>query len=53
MTEKQIDDLLDKIGSGKFEHYLSRLNNYGDRSGSFPQKDYVRMIKWWTEDVAC
>lgn len=53
MTEKQIDDLLDKIGSGKFEHYLSRLNNCGDRSGSFPQKDYVRMIKWWTEDVAC
>lgn len=51
MTEQQMDDLMEKMGPGKFEHYLTRLADSGRQSSSSVRKDYTQMIKWMTEDM--
>ena len=52
MTEQQLDGILDKIGTAKFEEYLVKLNRSGILQGKALQKDYTQMIRWYTEDMA-
>jgi hypothetical protein len=50
LTEKQMDDLLKKMGLEMFEEYRYRLGKYKSETGYTIKSDYQTMLKWYNED---
>ena len=51
LSDKQIEDLLDKMGLEAFEHYLYRLGSFIEDKGNVVKNHYATMLKWYTEDM--
>lgn len=52
LSDKQMEDLLDKMGYEMFEEYRYRLGKYIADTGYFIKSHYETMLKWYNEDRA-
>lgn len=51
LSDKQIEDLLDKMGLEAFDHYIQRLGAFIEEKGNVVKNHYQTMLKWYTEDM--
>ena len=50
LSDKQMEDLLNKMGYEMFEEYRYRLGKYKSETGYAIKSDYQTMLKWYNED---
>ena len=51
LSDKQIEDLLDKMGLEAFDHYIQRLGAFIEEKGNVVKNHYQTILKWYTEDM--
>ena len=52
LSDKQIEDLLEKMGLEAFDHYIYKLGNFIEEKGNVVKNHYATMLKWYNEDRA-
>lgn len=52
LSDKQIADLLDKMGIDTFDHYVDKLSNFIIKNDARVKNHYETILKWWQEDAA-
>ena len=52
LSEKQIGDLLDRLGLDAFNRYVERLADFIIDKKAYVKNHYETIIKWYTEDSA-
>ena len=52
LSERQVGDLLEKMGLEAFDEYLDRLNNYIVDNNARIKNHYETILKWYDEDRA-
>ena len=50
LSDKQIEDLLGKMGLEAFDHYIYKLGNFIEEKGNVVKNHYATMLKWYNED---
>ena len=50
LTDRQFDDLLDKLGMDAFNRYVERLADFILEKGAYVKNHYETILKWWEED---
>lgn len=50
LTDRQFDDLLDKLGMDAFNRYVERLAGFILEKGAYVKNHYETILKWWEED---
>ena len=51
LSDKQIEDLLEKMGLEAFDHYIYRLGAFIEEKGNVVKNHYQTILKWYTEDM--
>lgn len=51
LSDKQIEDLLEKMGLDAFDHYMCRLGSFIEEKGNVVKNHYATMLKWYAEDM--
>lgn len=51
LSDKQIEDLLEKMGLDAFDHYMCRLGSFIEEKGNVIKNHYATMLKWYAEDM--
>lgn len=51
LSDKQIEDLLNKMGLEAFDHYIYRLGAFIEEKGNVVKNHYQTILKWYTEDM--
>ena len=50
LTDRQMDDLIDKLGLDAFDRYMDRLSTFIIEKGAHIKSHYDTIIKWYEED---
>ena len=50
MTDRQIDDLLDRLGIDVFDRYCKKLSSFIIKNDAQVQNHYETILRWWKED---
>ena len=50
LTDRQFDDLLDKLGLDAFNRYVKRLADFIIENDAYVKNHYETILKWWEED---
>ena len=50
LTEKQIEELLDRMGLDSFDHYVKKLADFILEKNASVKNHYATICKWWEED---
>lgn len=50
LSDKQVEELLDKLGLEMFDEYTYRLNEYIEKTGYTIKNHYETILKWYNED---
>lgn len=52
LSDKQVADLIDKLGVEGFDRYVKRLADYIIKKNAHINSHYSTILKWWKEDSA-
>ena len=50
LSDKQFEDLLDKMDLETFNYYVEKLANFIIKNGAHVKNHYETLLKWWKED---
>lgn len=50
LTDRQFDDLLDKLGMDAFNRYVERLASFIIEKDAYVKNHYETILKWYAED---
>lgn len=50
LTDEQLDDLVDKMGTDAFDDYVERLVDFIVEKGAKVKNHYATILKWYNED---
>ena len=51
LSDREQEDLLDKLGIDGFDRYVRKLSEFITRNGATVNNHYATILKWWTEDA--
>ena len=50
LTDRQMEDLLTRMGREAFDYYVDKLSEFILRNGARVKSHYETILKWWKED---
>ena len=52
LTDRQVGDLLDRMGLEEFDRYVRRLSDFILKHGASVRSHYQTLLRWWRDDRA-